>query len=73
MRCRLHSSRTGKEQTYIFAQEGIWDAVVKLMARGYTADSAINQISGAYGRKLSVTQVINQMKKDRMLGIKRWL
>ena len=50
-----------------------WDAVVKLMARGYTADSAIDRISGAYGRRLSVTQVINQMKKDRMLGIERWL
>ena len=46
-----------------------WDAVVKLMARGYMADSAIDRISGAYGRRLSVTQVINQMKKDRMLGI----
>ena len=44
-----------------------WDAVVKLMARGYMADSAIDQISGAYGRRLSVTQVINEMKKDRML------
>ena len=50
-----------------------WDAVVKLMARGYTADSAINRISEAYGRRLSVTQVINQMKKDRMLGVERWL
>ena len=27
------------------------------------ADSAIHQISGAYGRRLSVMQVINQMKK----------
>ncbi len=51
----------------------LWDAVVKLMARGYMADSAIDQISGAYGRRLSVTQVINEMKKDRMLGIERWL
>ena len=50
-----------------------WDAVVKLMARGYMADSAIDRISGAYRRRLSVTQVINEMKKDRMLGIKRWL
>ena len=50
-----------------------WDAVVKLMARGYTADSAIDRISEAYGRRLSVTQVINQMKKDRMLGVERWL
>jgi hypothetical protein len=50
-----------------------WDAVVKLMARGYTSDSAIDRISGAYGRRLSVTQVINQMKKDRMLGVERWL
>ena len=50
-----------------------WDAVVKLMARGYMADSAIDRISGAYGRRLSVTQVINQMNKDRMLGVERWL
>ena len=47
--------------------------VVKLTASGYTADSAIDRISGAYRRRLSVTQVINQMKKDRMLGIERWL
>jgi hypothetical protein len=40
-----------------------WDSVVKLVARGYMADSAIDRISGAYGRRLSVTQVINQMKK----------
>ena len=50
-----------------------WDAVVKLMARRYTADSAIDRISEVYGRRLSVTQVINQMKKDRMLGVERWL
>ncbi len=59
----------GRNKHTYLRRRVFWDAVVKLMARGYMADSAIDRISGAYGRRLSVTQVINQMKKDRMLGI----
>ena len=69
---RWNVERGQKKHTYS-RRRVFWDAVVKLMARGYMADSAIDRISGAYGRRLSVTQVINQMKKDRMLGIERWL
>jgi len=64
--------RGRSKHTYL-RRRVFWDAVVKLMARGYTANSAIDRISGAYGRRLSVTQVINQMKKDRMLGIETCL
>ena len=68
----LHSGWTGTLQNICSHRKGFLDAVLKLMARGYTSDSASDQIQGVYGRRMSVTPVIKRMKKDWLSGIERF-
>ena len=46
----------------------LWEAVARLVRAGYTAHVAIDRIYEAYGVDKTVSQIINQMMKDRRNG-----
>ena len=46
----------------------VWDAVAELVRAGFTASAACDKIYGVYGRNLSVTNIINRMRRDRVNG-----
>ena len=45
-----------------------WNTVSLLIRRGHTADRAIDKVYAAYGRGLSVTQIINAMQGHKKNG-----
>jgi hypothetical protein len=46
----------------------IWTMVSGLVRQGYTSDTAIDLIYSVYGQQISVTNILNQIKKDRKDG-----
>jgi hypothetical protein len=42
--------------------------VVEMVRLGYTAERAIDKIYSVYGHKLSVTNILNRMIKDKKDG-----
>ena len=46
----------------------LWEAVARLVRAGFTAHVAIDRIYEAYGVDKTVSQIINQMMKDRRNG-----
>jgi hypothetical protein len=42
--------------------------VCGLVRQGYTSDTAIDLIYSVYGQQMSVTNIINRIKKDRKDG-----
>lgn len=45
-----------------------WDLVSSMILWGYTSDAAIHQIYGVYGRGLSVSSILLQMRADQQTG-----
>ena len=46
----------------------VWDAIAELIRSGWTANTARDRIQEVYGRNLSITSIINQMRQDRVNG-----
>jgi Transcriptional activator of glycolytic enzymes. len=46
----------------------IWECISKLIRSGYSADTAIDKIYNTYGRRSSVTTIINRMRDDAKRG-----
>ena len=46
----------------------VWDTVGQMVRSGWNAAEACNKIYSVYGQQSSVTNIINQMRKDRKNG-----
>jgi nucleoid-associated protein YgaU len=46
----------------------VWDQISELVRAGDTAEVAIDRIYNIYGRRTSVTNIINRLRTDRMNG-----
>jgi len=46
----------------------LWDKVAEMVTSGLSANEACNRIYEVYGESSSVTQIINQMRRDRRNG-----
>ena len=46
----------------------LWDKVAEMVRSGWSANEACNRIYEVYGENLSVTQILNLMRKDRTNG-----
>ena len=46
----------------------VWQAIAKMVNRGYSADSAIDKIYDVYGRSTSVTKIIKRLQEDKKNG-----
>jgi hypothetical protein len=55
----------GKVKYNYHHRKVIWDVVAQLVRGGWLADVACDRIGEVYGRQLSVTSIINRMRKDR--------
>jgi hypothetical protein len=55
----------GRVKVHYCRHKVVWDAVNSLIRRGYSVHTAIDKIYDVYGQEKNVTQIINQMLKDR--------
>jgi hypothetical protein len=62
------AERGGKVKHKYCRRKVIWTMVSGLVRQGYTSDTAIDLIYSVYGQQMSVTNIINQIKKDRKDG-----
>ena len=62
------AERGGKVKHIYCRRKVIWTMVSGLVRQGYTLDTAIDLIYSVYGQQMSVTNIINQIKKDRKDG-----
>lgn len=46
----------------------VWDVIAELVRSGWTANTACDRLHEVYGRNLSVTNIINRMRRDRVNG-----
>ena len=46
----------------------VWDTVAALVRAGFTAHTAIDKIYEVYGQDKTVTQIVNEMMRDRCTG-----
>ena len=60
----------GEESRYSIVGTGllVWDTVAALVRAGFTAHTAIDKIYEVYGQDKTVTQIVNQMMRDRCSG-----
>ena len=58
----------GRTKFIYYRRKVFWDTVAGLVRAGYTAHAAIDRIYEAYGPEKTVTQILNQMLKDRHNG-----
>ena len=54
-------------------RKNVWDAVIRMIAHGFTSDTAIDRIYLVYGRKKSVCTICNLLAKDRHDKVDRLL
>jgi hypothetical protein len=54
-------------------RKNVWDAVTRMIAHGFTSDTAIDRIYLVYGRKKSVCTICNLLAKDRRDKVDRLL
>jgi hypothetical protein len=62
------AERGGKVKHKYCRHKVIWMMVCGLVRQGYTSDTAIDLIYSVYGQQMSVTNIINRIKKDRKDG-----
>jgi hypothetical protein len=62
------AAERGKVKYSYHRRKVIWDAVAELVRSGWTANTACDRIQEVYGRNLSVTDIINRMRRDRVNG-----
>jgi hypothetical protein len=62
------AERGGKVKHKYCRRKVIWMMVCGLVRQGYTSDTAIDLIYSVYGQQMSVTNIINRIKKDRKDG-----
>ena len=60
--------RGGKVKHKYHRRNVIWTMVSALVRRGMTADTAIDSIYAVYGQQMSVTNIINGIKRDKKVG-----
>lgn len=58
----------GKDRFNFYRRNVFWSKVVEMVRLGYTAERAIDKIYSVYGHKLSVTNILNRMIKDKKDG-----
>jgi hypothetical protein len=56
----------GIKQRY-YRRRVVWNCIERLINQGHTLDAAVTKIRGCYGNRMSVTQVINAMLRDRRI------
>jgi hypothetical protein len=62
---RLFTADERSQQKHKYSRRKVvWDAIDRMVLRGFTAQVAIDRIYQHYGRELSVTKVINNMLRD---------
>jgi hypothetical protein len=60
--------RGGKNKDKYCRRKNFWDTVERLLAKGYNNRTAIDRIYATYGNSLTVTQIINKLKTDKLIG-----
>jgi hypothetical protein len=67
--CLLSQAERGCKVKHKYCRRKvIWTMVSGLVRQGYTSDTAIDLICSVYGQQMSVTIIINKIKKDRKDG-----
>ena len=62
------SCERGKCRYTYHRRKVVWDQIADMVRRGWDAQDACNKLYDVYGHQLSVTAIINQMRKDRRNG-----
>ncbi len=63
----------GENRFAFCRRKNLWEAVSRMIAHGYTSDTAIDRIYLVYGRKKSVCTILNLLANDRRNKIDRLL
>jgi Lon protease-like protein len=50
---------------YYHWQKVVWDKISNMVCAGHKSNTAIDAIYDAYGRAMTVTAIINQMRQDK--------
>ncbi|KAL8019420.1 putative DNA breaking-rejoining enzyme, catalytic core, integrase-like, catalytic domain superfamily [Plasmopara halstedii] len=58
------SKERGAEKSKFCRRKAFWDVVGKLVRAGYTSDVAIDKVYAAYGRRNSITKILESMSKS---------
>ena len=61
------SEERGKNRFAYSRRKVVWDKIKELLRAGYSSHTAIDKIYEAYPN-MTVTQIINQMRKDKERG-----
>jgi hypothetical protein len=62
------AAERGRVKYTYHRQKVVWDAVAELVQSGWTSTAACNRIHEIYGRNLSVTAIINWVRRDQVNG-----
>ena len=62
------SKERGKVKYLYHRRKVVWEKVTEMVRSGYIAHDACNKIYEVYGANLSVTNIINLMRRDRKNG-----
>jgi hypothetical protein len=64
----FNASERGKVRFNFSLRKPFWDLVLIMARRGYTHNTAIDKIYSVYSSRLSVTQILREIRKDRKRG-----
>jgi hypothetical protein len=59
------AAERGRAKHTYTRRKAAWDAIAYQVRAGHTAERAIDRLYGHYGRNLTATQIINQLRRDR--------
>ena len=62
------ASERGKVRFNYSLRKAFWDIVLIMARRGYTHNTAIDKIYSVYSSRLSVTQILREIRKDKKRG-----
>jgi hypothetical protein len=59
------AAERGRAKHTYTRRKAAWDAIAYQVRAGHTAERAIDRLYEHYGRNLTATQIINQLRRDR--------
>jgi hypothetical protein len=65
-------SERGANRYAYSRRKKIWNAICSLTTKGYTADTAIDEVYEVYGKSKSVTAILDAMIADKQARIERF-
>ena len=62
------AAERGRQRHKYCRRKVVWEIIGRLVRAGYTAEAAIGRIHQSYGHNLSVTKIIDRIKRDKRRG-----